>query len=371
MSTDLQLAFTDYVASWEHDAEGTLLDLQSLFLEEGACLARVEFLRAAAEKSPQKPAFSPARSAAEFAPEIQAISRVGLLPAYREGTLKAARLLALACDPCALWEVHRALLDLPLGKEKVGSSSPKHISEMETFWWAVRQAHDGDSAEVKAAQRVILERYRPAVYRYLLACLGDADAADDLCQEFSWRFVRGDFRNANPEKGRFRDLLKAALYHLIIDHHKRKQRAMPHLSPDAPEPEADSAGTLNSDRQFLDAWRADLLNKTWDALLQEEKRTGKPMHTVLHFRAEHPELRSAQMAEQLGARLNKRLSAEWVRKWLHGAREKFAELLLVEVSASLTNADPDTVEQELIDLDLHPYCKDALDKWRHRLADEE
>src|SRR4051812_17369706 len=208
----------------------------------------------------------------------------------------------------------------------------RHISQIETLWPVLMQAHGGAPDEVTAAQQLIMQRYRPAVFRYLLACLGDQDAADELCQEFSFRFVRGDFRNANPEKGRFRNLLKAALYHLIVDYQKRKQRAMPHLAPDAPEPAADSGSTMDSDRQFLAAWRADLLNKTWDALLQEEKRTNRPLHTVLHFRAEHPDLRSAQMAELLGEQMHKRLTPEWVRKWLHGAREKFADLLLMEVA---------------------------------------
>src|SRR5262249_3685254 len=159
-----------------------------------------------------------------------------------------------------------------------------------------------------------LERYRPAVYRYLLACLSDADAADELFQEFSLRFVRGDFRNANPEKGRFRDLLKSALYHLIVDHHKKKQRAMPQVAPDGPEPTASAASTWNSDRQFLAAWRTDLLTRTWEALELEEKRTGRPLHLVLHFRAAYPDLRSAQMAEQLSNRVGKEFSADWVRK---------------------------------------------------------
>jgi RNA polymerase sigma-70 factor (ECF subfamily) len=251
----------------------------------------------------------------------------------------------------------------------IEKGSPRRLSEMETCWTVLRQTVDGDSVEVKAAQQVILGRYLPAVRHYLLACLRDADAADEVCQEFSWRFIRGDFRKANPEKGRFRNLLKTALAHLVADHHKRRAKAMPTLSPADPEPEADSAGTLNSDRQFLDAWRADLLMKAWDALLREEKRTGKPMHTVLHFRAEHPELRSAQMAELLGARMRKGFSAGWVRKWVREARGKFAEFLLMEVASSLRDADADTVEQELIDLDLHPYCKDALDKWRQRLAE--
>src|SRR5262249_59469841 len=118
------------------------------------------------------------------------------------------------------------------------------------------------------------------------------------------------------------------------------------------------------DRQFLNTWRTDLLNRTWDALAEEERKTGRPMHTVLHFRAGNPDMRSAQMAEQLSTRLGKEVTADWVRKWLHSAREKFAELLLVEVKASLRDPTPDSVEQELIDLGLLEYCKSALAEWR-------
>jgi RNA polymerase sigma-70 factor (ECF subfamily) len=96
-------------------------------------------------------------------------------------------------------------------------TSARHISQIETLWPVLMRAHAGAADEILAAQQQILQRYRPAVYRYLLACVGNADAADELVSEFSFRFVRGDFRNANPEKGRFRDLLKSALYRLIID----------------------------------------------------------------------------------------------------------------------------------------------------------
>jgi RNA polymerase sigma-70 factor (ECF subfamily) len=251
-----------------------------------------------------------------------------------------------------------------MDQKQSNSEEPKHhISQIETIWPVLRQAHEGDPAAVNAAQQVILQRYRPAIFRYLVACLGDAEAADDLCQEFSLRFVRGDFRNANPEKGRFRDLLKSSLYHLIIDYHKRRNRRMPQLSPDAPEPSDDSGSTLDSDRQFLAAWRADLLNKAWEKLAQEEKNTGRPMHTVLHFRAANQEMRSAKMAEQLTGRLGKEVTGDWVRKWLHAARERFAEFLLDEVAASLDNPTREAVEQELIDLELYQYCRVAIDGW--------
>ena len=95
-----------------------------------------------------------------------------------------------------------------------------------------------------------------------------------------------------------------------------------------------------------------------------------PMHTVLHHRVTHPEQRSAETAIELSGRLGKELTANWVRKWLHAARERFAELLLAEVVASLRDPSPDAVVQELIDLELLAYCKDAVDRWREHQEGE-
>jgi RNA polymerase sigma-70 factor (ECF subfamily) len=231
----------------------------------------------------------------------------------------------------------------------------------------LQDAHQGSPEQALVALNAILQRYRPAVYRYLVACLGDADAADELCQEFALRLVRGDFRNADPEKGRFRDLLKTSLYHLIIDFQKRRKRGMPQLNPDGPEPAVDSDSTMDSDRQFLAAWRADLLDRAWQSLAEEEQKTSRPIHTVLYFRANNPEMRSPRMAEELTVRLGKLVSSDWVRKWLHAARECFAELLLEEVAASLRDPTPDAVVQELIDLQLFEYCKVAMDRWQREV----
>ena len=84
----------------------------------------------------------------------------------------------------------------------------QRLSRINTLWTMVFQAHGADRDAVQQAQCVLLERYRGAIYRYLVGALRDADAAEELAQEFALRFVRGDFRRANPEKGRFRSYLK-------------------------------------------------------------------------------------------------------------------------------------------------------------------
>jgi RNA polymerase sigma-70 factor (ECF subfamily) len=75
-----------------------------------------------------------------------------------------------------------------------------HISRIPTAWTMVRDAHR-DHTAVQVAQQQLLDRYGGAVRRYALSALRSEDAADDVLQEFSLKFLRGDFANANPSAG--------------------------------------------------------------------------------------------------------------------------------------------------------------------------
>lgn len=77
------------------------------------------------------------------------------------------------------------------------------LSQLTTRWSVIFEACHGPERADKGAQAQVLERYCAAIYRYALRVLGDADLADEACQEFAYRFVRGDFRHADPAKGRF------------------------------------------------------------------------------------------------------------------------------------------------------------------------
>jgi RNA polymerase sigma factor (sigma-70 family) len=243
----------------------------------------------------------------------------------------------------------------------------QRLSNIATRWSLVWQAHHGQGDAVSVAQRRLLQRYCGAVYRYLLGALRDTDAADELAQEFALRFVRGDFKRADPERGRFRDFVKTAVYHLIVDYHRRRQgRPMPLPSESCQDPAAAPDGGL-ADQEFLDRWREELLDRTWEALAEVQERTGQLFHRVLLWRTEHPQEPAARLAEQLTAQHGRAFTEAGIRQTLHRAREKFADLLLDEVARSLQTTAPDRVEQELIDLGLLPYCRPALE--RRRKAD--
>jgi DNA-directed RNA polymerase specialized sigma24 family protein len=214
------------------------------------------------------------------------------------------------------------------------------------------------------AQQELLQRYAGAIYRYLLAALNDPDAADEVAQEFAYCLVRGDFAEADPGRGRFRDFLKTVLFHLIVNHQRtrNKQARLLPLPVGEAEPAVVVSPDAESEREFLRLWREELLDHAWGALAEEQGRAGPDGYTVLRLRAEQPGLSSSQMAEHLGPRLGKEVTAVGVRQALHRARRRFAELLVEEVARSLVDATPEQIEQELIDLELLVYCRPALER---------
>ncbi|MFO0843011.1 MAG: hypothetical protein U0797_11550 [Gemmataceae bacterium] len=236
------------------------------------------------------------------------------------------------------------------------------LSRITTLWDLVNQAHRGTASSAGAARLHFMGRYGGAVHRYLMGALRDAEAADELFQDFALRFVRGDFKNAHPERGRFRDYLKTALFHLIGNHQRRHKARPQSLSPGLGEPPASAPTLTESEQAFLESWREQLMDRTWHSLAAFEAEAGLPYHTILRFRTDHPLLSSAELAQRLGAHLGKAYSIDAFRQALHRSREKFTELLLEEVEGSLEQPSRERLEQELSDLGLLVYCRAALER---------
>jgi RNA polymerase sigma-70 factor (ECF subfamily) len=235
-------------------------------------------------------------------------------------------------------------------------SASQRLSRISTLWSLIGQAHQGPAEATRRAQEVLLQNYSGAVRRYLLGALKDTDAADELFQEFSLRFLRGDFRRADPERGRFRDFIKTALYHLVVDYQKRRRPVS--LSTEPPD---SSPLLLNqAEQEFLSGWRQQLMDRAWLRLEEIERTTGQPCHLVLRRRMEQPLLSSAELAAEVGTRLGKAFTVPALRQALYRAREKFVELLLAEVEETLEDPSEENLEQELTDLGLMSYCQSAL-----------
>ncbi len=244
------------------------------------------------------------------------------------------------------------------------TTETKQLNQIGTLWSVVRRAHAGADDEARQARQRLLERYTGAVRRYLLGALRDAEAADDLAQDFACRFLAGSLGGADQSRGRFRDFVKGVLFNMIADYHKKRSRGPRQMAEDAPEPGADCAQAAERDAAFTRGWREELLSRAWEALRRQEQDTRQPYHTVLRLRAEKPHLSSTQLAEELTVSLGRELTAPGVRKTLERARDAFGDLLLDEIAQGLDAPTRDLIEEELADLGLLEQCRDAVARWR-------
>jgi RNA polymerase sigma-70 factor (ECF subfamily) len=237
----------------------------------------------------------------------------------------------------------------------------QRLSLIPTLWSLVGRAHEAPPEVATSARQKLLERYGGAVHRYLRSLLGDPDAADEVFQEFAFHLLKGDLRGADPHRGRFRNFVKGTLFHLMAKYRK-KEREWPRPLPDDEAALGASIEGPDADRQLAECWCDELLARAWAALAASDVTAGQSLYVVLRFRADHPEMRSPEMAKHLGAQLDRPFTAAGVRQALHRAREKFADLLLDEVTHSLDNPTREDLIQELVELRLLDYCRPALER---------
>jgi RNA polymerase sigma-70 factor (ECF subfamily) len=243
------------------------------------------------------------------------------------------------------------------------------LSQIETLWSVVRDAHQSNEEVARDAQRRLLKQYGNAIQRYLNAKLRDPAVADDIYQDFAVKFVRGDFHKASPEIGKFRTFLRTVLFRQIADYYRsKKRRGDVQLDLQLVDPAADG-DVDQKDEQFAEVWRDEMLKKAWDSLFDLETSSGKPWYSVLQLRVRNPTMRSADLARAIGEQLDKPMTSANVRVLLHRAREKFSVLLIETISNSLNSTSVDDIENELADLKLLSYCQAALKQFRKKNAD--
>ncbi|HEX3147123.1 MAG TPA: sigma factor [Gemmataceae bacterium] len=239
------------------------------------------------------------------------------------------------------------------------------LSQISTMWTALVRAHGSEAEADHKLLAGLIERYQGAAYRYLAAATGDLDVAADLFQEFAVRFLRGDFRRASPERGRFRDYLRTTLINL-----SRRRPGVVRQGPSAgidPDQLAaiDTEESVVADEAFLAHWRESLLDCAWKGLETAERGGGPPYFTALRLRADQPDIPSGDLAAELTTRLkpSEPFTDAGARKLLQRGREILTDLLVTEVAASVPTEDKERLAQELIDLGFFGYCRKALERW--------
>jgi RNA polymerase sigma factor (sigma-70 family) len=250
--------------------------------------------------------------------------------------------------------------------------NPINLTDLSTQWSNIFRAREAEGDAAAMARNALVMRYHEVVLRYLRSELRDEHAVHHLASNFAVRILETDrlLQAADPQRGRFRDYLKAVLRHMISDYYRHQQRERKREKPTPFDREiAEPQRTQDEeDQRFLRCWRQELMNRMWEELERVEKRTDQPYAVMMRLQTRNPDLRSPQLAELLSAECQRPFTAVAVRQLLHRGRELVGELLVVEVARSLQvdAGNPEgaaRVEQEMIELGmLFSYCKKALQR---------
>lgn len=130
----------------------------------------------------------------------------------------------------------------------------------------------------------LLESYAGPIYAYIRRCGLERHAAADLTQEFIARVLleRGLIQRADPQRGRFRSFLKAALRNFLTDQHRSaaaRPDGLPSRRIDAAALERMEPSPAHEPHDAFDhQWAATLLSRTLQRLEADCLEAGQEVH---------------------------------------------------------------------------------------------
>ena len=229
----------------------------------------------------------------------------------------------------------------------------------ETVWSSILSDRGPDPTRRHEKLNRLCSLYWRPVYRLIRAAHGKpVEEAKDLTQAFFCRLLEDDgfVERWRPEDGRFRHFLKGALNHFLIDAGRESSRLRRGgdralLSLDVtgletgqalPDPKAGSPDAV-FDRQWARDVVAHSLARLRETLAAEGKEEVFRVYEAYEMGAADPESVSyRQLAERFS------ISEPQVTNHLHNARRRFQDILVEELSASVTTREE--LERELREL---------------------
>ena len=222
-----------------------------------------------------------------------------------------------------------------------------------TRWSLVLQARNRHvPEETRLALSELCEAYWKPLYAFVRRRIGNPDEAQDLTQDFFAVFLEKEFlKDVQPEKGRFRSFLLAAMKH-FLSNERDKQNALKRggglviQSLDWKQGEdwyrREHADNLTPEKQFEREWAMTLLNRVLDRLKEEQHASGKSR--LFDVLSQYLSI-SSQSIDHQSAANSLDMSVDAVRVATHRLRKRYRILLREEIAQ--TTASPEDIEDEL------------------------
>jgi RNA polymerase sigma factor (sigma-70 family) len=227
-----------------------------------------------------------------------------------------------------------------------------------TRWSLILSATDSESGEhnARAALEELCRTYWRPIFSFICRRGYSMENAQDLTQDFFVMILEpGWLQHVDPNRGRFRSLLRRSLENFLINaaqrtHRRKRGGEVKFISWDDWMAEAPSQLTVSaqaleslpSERFFDLRWAVTVVEHALRRLREECEAKGRRrlFQTLSRYlTAERDEVSSSQLSAEL------RISESAVIKQLHNLRQRYRSLLRDEVAHTV--ADPAEVEDEI------------------------
>ena len=231
-------------------------------------------------------------------------------------------------------------------------------SSSRTNWALIHDAAHGDPLPASEAVEKLVRRYWPAVYAYIRRSGRNVHEASDLTQAFVCDVILGRslFAHADPQRGRFRSLLMAALKNYMHERrrHDTREKRAPSAKPlrldNAEIAATQTAWTRSPEHAFCAQWNAMLIRDVLDRVYEGCVNAGLEAHWhVFEARVVRPMLLGEKRTAY--ARLVERLEladAAQAANMMITVKRRFVVALVQEIARTVS--DPMQVEDELREL---------------------
>jgi RNA polymerase sigma factor (sigma-70 family) len=240
------------------------------------------------------------------------------------------------------------------------------LSQIPTLHDWVHRLHRGTPHEQQAARQWFVERYRSAIQRYLQGSVKDPTTADELFQDFMVRVFEGKLSGFDVQHGKFRHYLRRSLSNLATDHwRKRQPLPLPEEGWQPADPRPSDIAAL--EQEFDRNLGAEIVRRALAQMQREEEQEvpKRFLYTVLRCHLDHPDWNSQAIAESLTVVVGRSVDGGWIRKRLHYARPRLADLIIDAVCEMLPpSATLEELQEELADLGLLVHCQVRLEETR-------
>jgi RNA polymerase sigma-70 factor (ECF subfamily) len=230
------------------------------------------------------------------------------------------------------------------------SHSPSQPGAFVTTHWTRVLEAQGDSQDARAALSDLCAAYYAPVFAFVRRNSADENAARDLTQEFFARVLGGRALRPDPDRGRFRSYLLAAVKNFLSDMRDREraakrgggERPVPLETGTSPGMRVADVSVLSPDREFDRKWALTILDRALGVLAAEQavaEHAGQFEILKPWLMGDSEGLSQASAAQQLGC------SESAVKVAIHRLRKRFRELVKAEIRQTMN--DPTQVGDEL------------------------